>query len=193
MQSAYVTTVGGGLLCASSHNAAVTPDKRGVMFDSPIQGPGWNVLTVAAGGNVQFAVTVSGPGGGSGGSWTAEFSCQRADAGQVQMSQDAVAAAAAEEEEPVARSENAWSASVSDSDGNLCASSDNADVTPDQRGVSFDNPQQGPGWSGLVDAVGQGVQFNVAGDGPEGSWGGAYFCVRADDGQVQMTQDESAG
>jgi hypothetical protein len=83
MQSATVTT-DSGTLCASSHNASATPDRCGVTFDSPVQGPGWDTLTQAAGGGDSFLVTVSGPSG----HWNGEFRCARADDGQVQMTQD---------------------------------------------------------------------------------------------------------
>lgn len=75
----------------------------------------------------------------------------------------------------------------------ICASSGNADVTPDQRGVMFDCPKPGPGWHLLTRAAGGAPLFTVAVSGEGRSWSKQFHCARADEGQVQMTQDESAG
>ena len=80
----------GKIICASSANADVTPDRGGVMFDSPNQGPGWHLLTRAAGGAPLFTVAVS----GDGRNWSTQFRCARADEGQVQMNRPKEAAPA---------------------------------------------------------------------------------------------------
>ena len=88
MPSAVVKS--GKIVCASTSNADVTPDRRGVMFDSPKQGPGWDLLTRAAGGAPLFTVAVS----GDGRRWSKQFRCARADDGQVRMSRPEDAAPA---------------------------------------------------------------------------------------------------
>lgn len=88
MPSALVKS--GKIICASSGDADVTADRRGVMFDSPKQGPGWHLLTRAAGGNSLFTVAVS----GQGRSWSKQFRCAFADVEQVQMDQPELAAPA---------------------------------------------------------------------------------------------------
>lgn len=74
----------GATICASSNGATaeVTADQREVLFDNPVQGPGWNILRNAAGRNARFTVSVT----TDGATWSNQFRCTTATADQVHMS-----------------------------------------------------------------------------------------------------------
>ena len=84
------TVRSGATVCASSDNAEVTADQREVLFDAPVQGAGWNILTRAAGGRATFAVSVT----ANGVTWSNQFKCLSASADQVHMSRPQPAQAA---------------------------------------------------------------------------------------------------
>ena len=74
----------------------------------------------------------------------------------------------------------------------VCASSNDAHVTADQREVVFDHPAHGTGWNILTRAVGRSTLFTVSvteGTGVHAvHWSNQFKCIRADDQQCHMSR-----